>query len=120
MYQRILFFSDRENEYKLLATKSKRTVNFLEMSLSLAPSKKYTMIEEFKDELKGLENILNEIKKTKITQRTRNKWIKIETKRKLNMLDDEISYILKKLDVELPTLELRKRFCEKLRDLKRK
>ena len=29
------------------------------MPLSLAPSKKYTMIEEFKDELNGFKNILN-------------------------------------------------------------
>ena len=43
------------------------------MPHSLASSEKYTMIEGFKDELKGLKNILNEIKKTKITQRTRNK-----------------------------------------------
>ena len=43
------------------------------MSLFLALSKKYTMIKEFKDKLKGLKNILNEIKKTRITQRTRNK-----------------------------------------------
>ena len=28
----------------------------------LAPSKKYTMIKEFKDELRGLKNILNDIK----------------------------------------------------------
>ena len=39
----------------------------------LATSKKYTMIEEFKDELKCLQNILNEIKKTGTTERTRNK-----------------------------------------------
>ena len=32
------------------------------MSLFLALSKKYTMIKEFKDKLKGLKNILNEIK----------------------------------------------------------
>ena len=31
----------------------------------LASSKKYTMIEEFKDELRGLKNILDEIKKKK-------------------------------------------------------
>ena len=30
----------------------------------LVPSKKYIMIEEFKNELAGLKNILNEIKKT--------------------------------------------------------
>ena len=44
------------NKYKLFRTKSKRTIN------SLAPSKKYTMIEKFKDELRRLKNILNEIK----------------------------------------------------------
>ena len=46
------------NKYKLFGTKSKQTIN------SLAPSKKYIMIEEFKDELRDLKNILNEIKKT--------------------------------------------------------
>ena len=44
------------NKYKLFGTKSKRTIN------SLAPSKKYIMIEEFKDKPRGLKNILNEIK----------------------------------------------------------
>ena len=39
--------------------------------------------------------------------------IKNETKRKLNMLDDEINDILEKLDVNLTTLELRCIFCEK-------
>ena len=39
----------------------------------LALSKKYTMIEEFKDELRGLKNILNVIKKTGTIERTRNK-----------------------------------------------
>ena len=44
------------------------------MSFSLAPLKKYVLIEKFKNELKNLKNILNEIKKkTKLTQRTRNK-----------------------------------------------
>ena len=32
----------------------------------LAPFKKYTMIEEFKDELRGLKNILNEVKKPEL------------------------------------------------------
>ena len=41
------------------------------------------------------------------------KEIKNETKRKLNMLDDEISSILEKLDENLMTLELRCIFCEK-------
>ena len=31
------------------------------------------MIDEFKDEIKGLKNILNEIKKSRIIKRTRNK-----------------------------------------------
>ena len=31
------------------------------------------MIKEFKDELKSLKTILNEIKKTRIIKRTRNK-----------------------------------------------
>ena len=39
----------------------------------LAPSNKYIMIEEFKDELRDLKNILNEIKKTGTIERTRNK-----------------------------------------------
>ena len=71
-----LFFSKKSNlssyvdieyKYKLFGTKSKRTIN------SLAPSKKYIMIEEFKDELRDLKNILNEIKKTGTIERTRNK-----------------------------------------------
>ena len=39
--------------------------------------------------------------------------IKNKTKRKLNMLNDEINDILQKLDVNLTTLELRCIFCEK-------
>ena len=39
--------------------------------------------------------------------------IKNETKRKLNMLDHEINYILEKLDVNLMTLRLRCIFCGK-------
>ena len=62
------------------------------------------MIEEFKDELKSLKNIFNEIKKTRIIKRTRNKRKKNETKRKLNMLDDEVNDILEKLDVDITAL----------------
>ena len=51
------FAESLTSKYKIFGTKSKRTIN------SLAPSKKYIMIEEFKDELRGLKNILNEIKK---------------------------------------------------------
>ena len=36
------------NKYKLFGTKSKRTIN------SLAPSRKYVMVKEFKDELRDL------------------------------------------------------------------
>ena len=53
------------NKYKLIGIKSKRTIN------SLAPSKKYKIIEEFRDELRDLKNILNEIKKTGTIERTR-------------------------------------------------
>ena len=45
--------------------------------------------------------------------------IKNETKRKLNMLDDEINDILEKLDVNLTTLELRCIFCEKPHDFEK-
>ena len=38
--------------------------------------------------------------------------IKNETKRELNMLDDGISKIIEKLDVNLTNLELRSRFCK--------
>ena len=39
----------------------------------LTLSKKHTMIEEFKDKLRGLNNILNKIKKTGTIDRTRKK-----------------------------------------------
>ena len=39
--------------------------------------------------------------------------IKNETKRKLNMLDDEINFISEKLDVDLTTLILKCNFFEK-------
>ena len=39
----------------------------------LTPSKKYIMIEELKDEIEGLKNILIEIKKSKTIEGTRNK-----------------------------------------------
>ena len=56
------------NKYKLFGTKSKQIVNFSsipKIPFPLTPSKKYIMIEEFKDELKSLRNILNERKKTR-------------------------------------------------------
>ena len=70
------------------------------------------MIEEFKDELKSLKNIFNEIKKTRIIKRTRNK-IRNETKRTLNILDDEVKNILEKLHVVLTTLITKYKFFEK-------
>ena len=75
MNQRILFFSDIENEYKFLRTKSKQVVNsskIPKMSFSLVLLKKLkegklrNTIEEFKDELKCLKIILNKIKKLKL------------------------------------------------------
>ena len=39
--------------------------------------------------------------------------IKNETKRKLDMLVDEINFILEKLDVDLTTLILKRNFFEK-------
>ena len=77
----------------------KQTVNFSNIPkkpFSLTPSKKYIMIKEFKDEIKGLENILNEIKELKLLREQEINEIKNETKRKLNMLDDEINDILEK------------------------
>ena len=64
------------NKYKLFRTKSKQIVNFPnipEKPFPSTPSKKYIMIEEVQDRIKGLKNILNEIKKTRIIKRTRNK-----------------------------------------------
>ena len=45
------------------------------------------MIKEFKDELKGLKNILNKIRKLKLLGEQEINVIKHETKIKLNMLD---------------------------------
>ena len=64
-------------KYKLFATKSKRTIN------SLATSRKHIMIKEFKDELRDLKNILNEIKKLKPLREQEKNEIKDETKRNL-------------------------------------
>ena len=45
--------------------------------------------------------------------------IENEIKRKLNVLDDEISNTLEKLNEDLTTLELRCRFCEKSYDFEK-
>ena len=54
------------------------------------------MIEEFKEELKSLKNIFNEIKKLELLREQEINEIKNETKRKLNMLNDEINDILER------------------------
>ena len=86
------------------------------MSLFLALSKKYTMIEEFKDKLKGFKNKLKETEKLKLLREQEINQIKSETKRKLNMLDDEINDILEKFRSNHPEVFLRKgvlRICSK-------
>ena len=72
-----------------------------------------TAIEEFRDKLKNLKNTLNEIKKLELLREQVINEIKNEPERELSMLNDEISNILEKVDVNLTTLELRCRFCEK-------
>ena len=80
---------------------------------------RYMMIKEFKDKLTNFKKILNEREKLgMIGEKELNK-IKKETKRKLNMLDDEIIDILEKLDENLTTLELRCRFCKKSYDFEK-
>ena len=78
------------------------------------------MIKEFKDKLTNFKKILNESEKLgMIREKELNKKKKKETKRKLNMLDDEIIDILEKLDENLTTLELRCRFCKKSYDFEK-
>ena len=97
-------FSDLMNKYKQVPKERKaKNTSFL------TPPKKYIMIEEFKDELKSFKNILNEIEKLELLREREIKEIKNDTKRKLNMLDDEISNVSENLDVDLTTLILR---CE--------
>ena len=98
----------------------------LSLSLSLGLLKKlkedklrHTMIKEFKDEVKSLKTILNEIKKLELLREQEINEIKNKIKSKLIMLDDEISNILEKLDVHLTILELRCRFCEKAYDFEK-
>ena len=71
------------------------------------------MIKEFKDQLKVVKNILNTIKKLELLRGQEVNEIKNETKRKLNILDDEINDMLEKLDVDLTTLRLKCKFFEK-------
>ena len=60
----ISLLSGMDIEYDFLRTKSKQQIP--KMSFPLTPSKKYIIIQEFKDEIKGLKNILNEIKKLEL------------------------------------------------------
>ena len=86
------FFSNLENEYNLLKSKSKQIPK---MSLSLRLLNKLkeeelrrTTIEEFRDELKELKNMLNEIKKLELLREQEINEIKNETERELSMLND--------------------------------
>ena len=89
------------------------------MSLSLRLSKKLKedklgqTIKEFRDKLKSLKAILNKIKELGSFREQEINEIKNETKRESNMLDDETSKILEKLDVDLTTLRLKCKFFEK-------
>ena len=80
----------------------------MSLSLSLGLSKKLkkekrkkTMIEQFKEELKDFKNILDKINELELLREQEIN----ETKRKLNVLDDEIRDTLEKLDVNLTTVE---------------
>ena len=89
------------------------------MSLSLRLSKKLKedklgqTIKKFRDKLKSLKAILNKIKELGLFREQEINEIKNETKRESNMLDDETSKILEKLDVDLTTLRLKCKFFEK-------
>ena len=82
----------------------------------MTPSKKDTMIKKIRNKSK---TISNGIEKLELSRKIKINEIKNETKKKLNMLDDEISNILEKLDVNLITLELRCKFSEKTYDFKK-
>ena len=104
----ISLLSGTDIEYGLLGTKPKQQIP--KMSFPLKHSKKYIMVEEFRDEIRGSKNALNETKKLE------SFWAPEinETKRKLNMAHDKINDILKKLGVDLTTLQLKYKFLEKL------
>ena len=77
------------------------------------------MIKKFRKELKSLKTILNGTEKLGFSRILEINEIKNEIKRKINMLDDEISNILEKLHVNLTTLKLRCKFCKKPYDFKK-
>ena len=99
------FFSSLENKYKLLGTVSKQMPKMSFYSGLL--------------ELKDFKNILNKIQEPELLREQEINEIKNETKRELNMLDNEISNILEKLDVNTTTLELRCALWEKLHDFEK-
>ena len=68
------------------------------------------MMKKFKNALKNFKTILNKIKELELLREQEINEKKNETKRELNLLDDEISNILEKLDVNLTALELRCKF----------
>ena len=98
-----------ENEHKLLGTKSEEIPKmFLYLGLlkKLKEDSRNMVTERFKNELKDLKNMLNKIKELELLREQEINKIKNETKRELNILDDEISHILEKLYVNLTTLKL--------------
>ena len=108
------FSSNLKNKYELLGTKSKQIPKMyfcLGLLRKLREDKLRNTVKEFRDKLKDAKIILNEIKKLELLREQKINEKKKETKRKLNMLDDEISDILEKLDVNVTTLKLRCRFC---------
>ena len=82
----------------------------------LREDKLRNIIEEFKDELKDFKNILDKINEPELLKEQEIDETKNKTKRELSMLDDEISDILEKLDVNVKSLKLRCRFYEKPHD----
>ena len=108
------FSSNLKNKYELLGTKSKQISKMyfcLGLLRKLREDKLRNTVKEFRDKLKDTKIILNEIKKLELLREQKINEKKKETKRKLNMLDDEITDILEKLDVNVTTLKLRCRFC---------
>ena len=85
----------------------------LRLSKNLKEDKLGQTIKEFRDKLKSLKAILNKIKELGLFREQEINEIKNETKRESNMLDDETSKILEKLDVDLTTLRLKCKFLEK-------
>ena len=83
----ISLLSGTDIEYGFLGTKQKRQIP--KMCFPLKHSKKYIVIEEFRDEIRGSKNALNKIK---MLESFRAPEIN-EIKRKLNMLRDEINDI---------------------------